>query len=46
VRDVADGGDHSIFMGEVIAQGVVDDAPPLVFHRGQYRRVADAIDPD
>ncbi len=46
LRDVADGGDHSVFMGEVVAQGVVDDAPPLVFHRGQYRRVADAIDPD
>lgn len=44
VRDVAEGGDHSIFMGEVVAQGVVDDAPPLVFHRGQYRRVADPLD--
>ena len=44
VRDVADGGDHSIFMGEVVAEGVVDDAPPLVFHRGQYRRIADPAD--
>ena len=45
VRDVADGGDHSIFMGEVVGQALVTDAPPLVFHRGQYRRVADPIDP-
>ena len=44
VRDIAEGGDHSIFMGEVVDQAVVNDAPPLVFHRGQYRRVADAID--
>jgi flavin reductase (DIM6/NTAB) family NADH-FMN oxidoreductase RutF len=45
LRDIADGGDHSIFMGEVVNEGVVDDVPPLIFHRGRYRRVADPIDP-
>ena len=45
VREIAEGGDHSVFMGEVVDQGVVNDAPPLVFHRGQYRRVGDPIDP-
>jgi flavin reductase (DIM6/NTAB) family NADH-FMN oxidoreductase RutF len=36
VADVLDGGDHSIFLGEVVDEGVVNDVPPLVFFRGQY----------
>jgi flavin reductase (DIM6/NTAB) family NADH-FMN oxidoreductase RutF len=46
VREIAAGGDHSIFMGEVIHQGVVSDAPPLLFFRGQYRAVAGDSVPD
>lgn len=40
VRDVLDGGDHSIFLGEVIDQAVVRDVPPLVFFRGRYTSIA------
>lgn len=37
VADVLEGGDHSIFLGEVIDQGVVDEeARPLIFYRGGY----------
>jgi len=43
VRDVAEGGDHSVFMGEVVDQAVVNDVAPLLFFRGLYRRVADDV---
>ncbi|WP_439817153.1 flavin reductase family protein [Zavarzinia sp. CC-PAN008] len=35
-----DGGDHVIFVGEVKRLDARLDAMPLLFHRGQYRRVA------
>jgi flavin reductase (DIM6/NTAB) family NADH-FMN oxidoreductase RutF len=34
-----EGGDHSIFLGEVIDGGMVRDARPLVFYQGKYGRV-------
>ena len=38
VVNMLDGGDHSIFLGEVIDEAVVNhDAPPLIFYRGGYR---------
>jgi len=40
VADVLDGGDHSIFLGEVVDEGVVNDVAPLVFYRGQYHDLA------
>ncbi len=41
VKEVLDGGDHSIFLGEVVDQGIVDaDAKPLVFYRGGYHSLA------
>lgn len=40
VADVLDGGDHSIFLGEVVAAGVVSEGAPLVFYRGGYRTLA------
>lgn len=46
VREIAEGGDHSIFLGEVVTQGVVNDVPPLLFFRGQYRGVAGDSVPD
>ena len=46
LREIAEGGDHSIFMGEVVAQGVVNDVAPLLFFRGQYRGVAGDSVPD
>jgi flavin reductase (DIM6/NTAB) family NADH-FMN oxidoreductase RutF len=37
-----DGGDHTIFLGEVQDAAVLDDeSPPLLFFRGRYARVAD-----
>lgn len=32
-------GDHIVFIGEVLALGAADEAPPLLFHHGRYRRV-------
>jgi flavin reductase len=34
-------GDHVIFIGEVVALGVDDEARPLLFHGGRYSRVRD-----
>jgi flavin reductase (DIM6/NTAB) family NADH-FMN oxidoreductase RutF len=31
------GGDHTIFVGEVVDAGRLSDAEPLVYHRGAYR---------
>jgi flavin reductase (DIM6/NTAB) family NADH-FMN oxidoreductase RutF len=39
VRDVFDGGDHSILLGEVIA-GDASEAEPLVYYRSGYHRLA------
>lgn len=36
-----DGGDHTIFVGEVIDGAALRDAPPLVFYRGGYRALAE-----
>lgn len=42
VADVLEGGDHSIFLGEVVDEGVVNDVRPLLFYRGAYHALADA----
>lgn len=36
VRAVHEGGDHSIFLGEVVNAEIVTDEPPLIFYRGGY----------
>ncbi len=36
VVNVFDGGDHSIFLGRVVSEGVVDEMPPLLFYRGEH----------
>ena len=41
ITEVFHGGDHSIFIGEVVWGEVMRDAPPLIFHRGKYRRLQD-----
>jgi flavin reductase (DIM6/NTAB) family NADH-FMN oxidoreductase RutF len=42
VADMLQGGDHSIFIGEVVAQRIVrDGARPLLFYRGGYHRMSD-----
>ena len=37
VRDVHDGGDHLLVVGEVRAMGLGDETRPLLFYRGAYR---------
>lgn len=34
-------GDHTIFIGEVLAIGRGDNAAPLLFHGGKYRTIAE-----
>jgi len=41
VHDVADGGDHQIVIGRVLAVRHPDEhAPPLLFYRGTFTRVS------
>lgn len=35
-----DGGDHTIFVGEVVAAGFREDADPLLWYASGYRRLA------
>jgi len=35
-----DGGDHTIFLGEIVAAGYREDALPLLWYGSQYRRLA------
>jgi flavin reductase len=40
VTERHEGGDHSIFLGEVVDLGVLrDDADPLLYYGGRYRRL-------
>jgi flavin reductase (DIM6/NTAB) family NADH-FMN oxidoreductase RutF len=39
VTDRCPGGDHTIFIGEVLGGEIVREAPPLVFFEGRYRRL-------
>ncbi len=41
VAEVLEGGDHSIFLGEVVGGGVKTEMEPLLFFRGRYRTLAD-----
>jgi flavin reductase (DIM6/NTAB) family NADH-FMN oxidoreductase RutF len=37
VTKILEGGDHSIFLGEVVTEGIVNEnAKPLLFYRGGY----------
>lgn len=38
---VYEGGDHSIFVGEVLASSAVGLVPPLLYHNRDWRRSAD-----
>jgi flavin reductase (DIM6/NTAB) family NADH-FMN oxidoreductase RutF len=35
-----DGGDHTIFIGEIVAAGFREDAEPLLWYASGYRRLA------
>lgn len=40
VVDIAKGGDHDIFIGEIVAGDILQaDAPPLLYYAGNYRRL-------
>ncbi|MCL4855091.1 MAG: flavin reductase family protein [Bryobacteraceae bacterium] len=40
VVDIAKGGDHDIFIGEIIAGDILQaDAPPLLYYAGHYRKL-------
>ncbi|WP_337173285.1 flavin reductase family protein [Paludisphaera sp.] len=41
LHDVLPGGDHEIFLGEVVGGAVHDGADPLLYFAGEYRRLAD-----
>ena len=40
-RNVFDGGDHSIILGEVQAVMRGSSLPPLIYYEGEYRKVGD-----
>jgi flavin reductase (DIM6/NTAB) family NADH-FMN oxidoreductase RutF len=40
VRQVFDGGDHSIFLGDVVDEAVVAEVKPLLFYRSGYHALA------
>lgn len=40
VVDVLPGGDHSVFLGEVVGADTLRDGDPLVFYESRYRRLS------
>ena len=43
LHDLADGGDHAVVVGHVVAlEHAEPDADPLVFYAGSYRRIGEA----
>jgi flavin reductase (DIM6/NTAB) family NADH-FMN oxidoreductase RutF len=41
VVEMFEGGDHSIFIGEVVAAATVSDVKPLLFYQGGYHTLAE-----
>lgn len=39
--DILPGGDHEIFVGEVVGGSASDEGDPLLYYAGGYRRLAD-----
>ena len=37
-----DGGDHTVFLGEIVAAGFREDAEPLLWYASAYREMAEA----
>jgi len=42
VAQVVPGGDHDIFIGEIVAGDLEAEGKPLLYFAGQYRRLTDA----
>jgi flavin reductase len=40
LREILPGGDHDIFVGEVLAGDASDDGVPLLYFSGKYRQLA------
>jgi len=38
-----DGGDHAVFIGEIVAAGYREDAEPLLWYASGYRALADVV---
>jgi len=43
LTDRHDGGDHAIFIGEIVAAGYREDAEPLLWYASGYRELADVV---
>jgi flavin reductase (DIM6/NTAB) family NADH-FMN oxidoreductase RutF len=41
--DRHDGGDHAVFIGEIVAAGYREDAEPLLWYASGYRELAEAV---
>jgi len=41
LREILPGGDHDIFIGEIVAGDARDDALPLLYFSGKYRLLAE-----
>lgn len=39
VSDRCEGGDHTIFLASVVDGEVLEEAPPLLFYQGKYRKL-------
>lgn len=42
LHEILPGGDHDIFIGEIVAGETHDDRQPLLYFSGKYRKLADA----
>jgi len=38
-----DGGDHAVFIGEIVAAGYREDAEPLLWYASDYRELAEVV---
>lgn len=45
VRDLHDGGDHTIVVGSVVSVGSCPQAAPLLYHRSSYHRLGPTTTP-
>jgi flavin reductase (DIM6/NTAB) family NADH-FMN oxidoreductase RutF len=41
LKDVLPGGDHDIFVGEIVAGDAAEDGQPLLYYSGKYRQLAE-----
>ena len=42
LHEILPGGDHDIFIGQIVAGEVREDGQPLLYFSGKYRQLADA----